>query len=137
MKCSKKSLLSCHDPSKISIDELIGPNAEQVKLIQDESLKLRLGISLDSYTTEQDTRSHVYAIANIVYEFNDKRSVNVSGFDLSSSVDDWTGEIGVGGSYNWNNDEHSLYGEIKANTSLNKIGDNNGYEGRIGVRINF
>ncbi|WP_428086943.1 autotransporter outer membrane beta-barrel domain-containing protein [Candidatus Thioglobus sp.] len=122
--------------SKISIDELIGPNAEQVKLIQDESLKLRLGISLDSYTTEQDTRSHVYAIANIVYEFNDKRSVNVSGFDLSSSVDDWSGELGAGGSYNWD-DDYSLYGEIKANTSLNKIGDNNGYEGRIGVRINF
>ncbi|WP_428086980.1 autotransporter outer membrane beta-barrel domain-containing protein [Candidatus Thioglobus sp.] len=123
--------------STIDFDSFVGPNAEQVALVENKSLRVRLGVTLDRNITKKDERSHTYFIANVIHEFNNDRSVNVSGFNLDSNADDWTGEIGVGGSYNWNNDEHSLYGEIKANTSLNKIGDNNGYEGRIGVRINF
>jgi fibronectin-binding autotransporter adhesin len=64
------------------------------------------------------SRSHVYGIAHLYYEFLDGTSVDVSGATLASRSDRLWGGVGLGGSYDWNDDKDSLYGEGSINTSL-------------------
>ena len=79
--------------------------------------------------------SHVYAIANLYHEFLDGTTVNVSGTKLTSTPAEWTGELGLGGSYNWANDAYSLYGEVSAASDLENLGDSYDLKGTIGFRI--
>jgi type V secretory pathway adhesin AidA len=48
----------------------------------------------------------------------------------------WAG-IGLGGSYNWNDDKYSLYGEGSVNSSLKNFGDSYAYKGTIGLRVKW
>ncbi|MDR0251893.1 MAG: autotransporter outer membrane beta-barrel domain-containing protein, partial [Brucellaceae bacterium] len=48
----------------------------------------------------------------------------------------WAG-IGLGGTYNWNDDKYSLYGEGSVNTSLSHFGDSYTYKGTLGFRVKW
>ena len=45
--------------------------------------------------------------------------------------------IGVGGSYNWNDDKYSLYGEASLNTSLANFADSYELKGTAGFRLKW
>jgi outer membrane autotransporter protein len=47
------------------------------------------------------------------------------------------GGIGLGGSYNWNDDKYSIYGEGLINTSLNNFADSYSLKGNVGFRVKF
>ena len=82
-------------------------------------------------------RSYVYGIANLYYEFLDGSAVDVSSVRFASRNDRFWGGIGLGGSYNWDNDKYSIYGEGSVNTSLNNFGDSYAYKGTIGLRVKW
>ncbi|GAA5543317.1 autotransporter outer membrane beta-barrel domain-containing protein [Brucella sp. NBRC 113783] len=82
-------------------------------------------------------RTYVYGIANLYYEFLDGTKVDVSGASFTSRNDRFWGGIGLGGSYNWNNDKYSLYGEGSINTSLANFGDSYAYKGTVGFRVKW
>jgi type V secretory pathway adhesin AidA len=74
-------------------------------------------------TSDGDVRrSHVYGIANVYYEFLDGTIVDVSGVELENRPEQWTGELGLGGTLNWN-DSFAIYGEVQAGTSLANFGE--------------
>ncbi len=107
-----------------------------------DSLKGRLGVSLDReqvWQGEQGTisRSHVYGIANLYYEFLDGTAVDVAGVGFASRDQRLWGGLGLGGSYNWADDKYSIYGEGSINTGLAHFADSYSLVGTVGLRVKF
>jgi outer membrane autotransporter protein len=122
--------------------ELGGQDIASVSLLDGDSLRGRLGISLDREASWQAdngllSRSHVYGIANLHYEFLDGTAVDVSDAVFSNRSDRVWGGMGLGGSYNWNDDKYSLYGEGSVNTSLENFADSYELKGTAGLRIKW
>ena len=113
-----------------------------VALDKGDSLRGRLSISLDyqnAWQNEQGmtNRSVVYGIANLYNEFLDGTKVNVSNKAFANKQERLWGGIGLGGSYNWDNDKYSLYGEAAINTSFKNFGDSHSYKGTVGMRVKW
>ena len=106
------------------------------------NLRGRLGVSLDYQNSWQNgqgmmNRSYVYGIANLYHESLDGTKVDVSNVSFYNKSDRLWAGIGLGGSYNWNDDKYSLYGEGSVNSSLKNFGDSYAYKGTIGLRVKW
>jgi outer membrane autotransporter protein len=128
--------------SNVDFDDFTDPFGARVSLERGESLQGRLGLTLDhedSWQNDNGTlnRTHVYGIANLYYEFLEGTRVDVAGVSLASEKDRLWGGLGVGGSYNWNDDKYSIYGEGLVNTSLNNFGDSYSVKGTVGFRMKW
>jgi fibronectin-binding autotransporter adhesin len=125
----------------VDIDDFAGPAGEAVSLSDGNSLIGRLGIALDREASWNDDgklrRSHVYGIGNLHYEFLDGTIMTVSGTDLFNEQDGLWGELGFGGSYNWDDDKYSIYGEGSVMTSLANFGDSYALKGTAGFRVKW
>lgn len=119
-----------------------GEDVAAISLQNNDSLRGRLGLSLDQNKSWRGddglvSRSHVYGIANLYYEFLDGTSVDVSGATLASRDDRFWGGVGLGGSYDWNDDKYSVYGEGLINTSLENVADSYEIRGTAGFRVKW
>lgn len=128
--------------SNVGFDTFTDQYDGTVSLQKGDSLQGRIGISADyqnSWYNDKGTinRSYIYGIANLYYEFLNGTEVDVSSLRFSSRNDRVWGGIGLGGSYNWDSDKYSVYGEGSVNTSLNNFGDSYSYKGTIGLRIKW
>lgn len=128
--------------SNVDFDNFTDQYNGAVSLHKGDSLQGRIGISADyqnSWYNDKGmiNRSYVYGIANLYYEFLDGSAVDVSSVRFASRNDRFWGGIGLGGSYNWDNDKYSIYGEGSVNTSLNNFGDSYAYKGTIGLRVKW
>ncbi len=81
--------------------------------------------------------SQIYGLANLYYEFSGKSRVDVSGIKFINRPDQLSGEIGAGGSYNWDDNKYSLYCEISTATSLENFGKSYQFKGPAGIRVKF
>ena len=63
--------------------------------------------------------------------------VDVSGVKFESGPERLWGGVGLGGSYNWNNDKYSVYAEVSANTSLENFGNSYTVNGTAGFRVGW
>jgi fibronectin-binding autotransporter adhesin len=107
-----------------------------------DSLEGRLGLTLDhqnSWLNDRGmmNRRYVYGIANLYTEFLGGTEVDVSGIRFANKRDRVWGGLGLGGSYNWNDDKYSIYGEGLVLTSFNHFADSYGYKGTIGLRVKW
>lgn len=128
--------------AKVKFDDFIDVFGADVSFGRGESLQGRIGIALDhenSWQNDKGTldRAHVYGIANLYYEFKDGTQVDVSGVSFENKQDRLWGGIGVGGSYNWDNDRYSVYGEGLVTTSLNNFGDSYSVKATVGLRMKW
>ncbi|WP_235943026.1 autotransporter family protein [Ochrobactrum soli] len=128
--------------SSVDFDDFTDTFGAPVSLDKGDSLQGRLGITLDHENSWQNgkgltNRSHVYGIANLYYEFLDSTRVDVAGVSFASKKDRLWGGVGIGGSYNWDNDKYSIYGEGIVNTSLNNFGDSYSLKGNVGFRVKW
>lgn len=128
--------------SSVDFDDFNDAFNTDVSLGQGDSLQGWLGVTLDHESSWYNSRgmidrTHVYGIANLYNEFLDGTKVNVSGTNFTSRQERLWGGLGVGGSYNWNNDKYSVYGEGSVNTSLSSFGDSYSYKGTLGFRVSF
>lgn len=128
--------------SHVDFDAFTDVFDTRVKPDRGESLQLRLGLTLDHETSWQNAngmldRARVYGIANLYYEFLNGTRVNVAETAFSSRNDRLWGGLGVGSSYNWNNDLYSVYAEGLINTSLNNFADSYGVKGNLGFRMRW
>ncbi|ARU90372.1 autotransporter outer membrane beta-barrel domain-containing protein [Pseudomonas sp. M30-35] len=128
--------------SRVDFDSFTDEFNTRTSLDSADSLRSRLGVSLDHDSrwlddTNKIRRSHVYAISNLYYEFLDGTQVDVAEVKLKNRPERlWTG-LGVGGSYNWNEDKLSLYGEVSVDSSVNNFGDSTAVNGTVGMRLRF
>ena len=107
-----------------------------------DSLRGRLGLSVDYQNSWQNAqgltnRSSAYGIVNLYNEFLGGTKVRVSTEDFINKSERFWGGIGFGGSYNWDNDKYSIYGEGSVNTSFKNFGDSYNYKGTLGVRVKW
>ena len=107
-----------------------------------KSLQGRLGLSLDRQRSWQNAngfmnRNNLYGLANIYYEFMNGTQVDVAGVSFANKNDRLWGGVGLGNSYNWENDKYSIYGEGLINTSLNNFGDSYSVKGNLGFRMKW
>ncbi|WP_343799935.1 autotransporter outer membrane beta-barrel domain-containing protein [Paenochrobactrum glaciei] len=128
--------------SNVDFDSFVDPFKGHVSRKRGESLEGRLGLSLehqDSWFNDEGriNRSYVYGIANLYSEFLNGTKVRVDDENFINKRERvWAG-IGLGGSYNWNDDKYSVYGEGSVYTSLKHFGDSYSYKGTVGLRIKW
>ncbi|OWT54852.1 autotransporter family protein [Candidimonas nitroreducens] len=128
--------------SNVDFDTFTDAFGARVSNARGESLQGRLGVALDHESSgigakNASVRTHVYGVANLHYEFLNGTKVDVAGESFASRNDRLWASLGVGGSYNWDNDKYSLYGEGLVDTSLNQFGNSYSVIGRVGFRMRW
>lgn len=128
--------------SNVRFDAFVDPNDAAVSSADGDSLRGRLGLSLDHQRSWQqadgDTaRTHFYGFANLEYEMLDGQRADVSETPILRRDDRLWGELGVGGSYSWDDGRFAIFSEISANTALANFGDSNGLRANAGFRMRF
>lgn len=128
--------------SNVDFDAFTDAFGARVSLGRGESLQGRLGVTVDhenSWRNEEGllNRTHVYGIGNLYYEFLEGTNVNVQGVSFASRDDRIWGGLGLGGTYSWNGDKYSIYGEALVQTSLNDFGDSYSAKGQVGLRVKW
>ncbi|EXL05090.1 transporter [Brucella anthropi] len=128
--------------SNVDFDAFTDVFGSRVSIDRGESLQGRLGLTLDHENSWQNDkglldRTHVYGIANLYYEFLEGTKVSVQGVSFASRNDRVWGGLGIGGTYNWDDDKYSIYGEGLVNTSLNNFGDSYSVKGTVGFRMKW
>lgn len=128
--------------SNVDFDAFTDVFGSRVSIDRGESLQGRLGLTLDHENSWQNDkglldRIHVYGIANLYYEFLEGTKVDVQGVSFASRNDRVWGGLGIGGTYNWDDDKYSIYGEGLVNTSLNNFGDSYSVKGTVGFRMKW
>uniref|UniRef100_UPI00334210AC autotransporter outer membrane beta-barrel domain-containing protein n=1 Tax=Castellaniella defragrans TaxID=75697 RepID=UPI00334210AC len=120
--------------SRIDFDTFRDGFGSQVRLDQGESLRGRLGMTLDRALSDH---AHVYGIANVYYEFKKSTQIRIADVGFESQQDPLWGSVGVGGSYRWNKGKYALYGEGLYSTSLNHAGGSRSIMANAGLRIRW
>lgn len=128
--------------SSVDADNFIDGFGSAVRFDRGESLQGRLGLNLDYASSWQNAkgttdRASLYGIANLYYEFRDGTRADLAGVSLASRQDRLWGGLGVGGSYDFDNQRYSVFGEGLVNTSLNNFGDSYTLKGNVGLRVNW
>lgn len=128
--------------SSVDFQSFTDPFDADVSLDESDSLIGRLGITVDYESLGQDgqgrmTRTHVYSIGNLYYDFADGSTVNVGGTRLTSANEELWGGLGIGGAFNWADDKYSVYGEAQAKTGLENFGDSHVLGATVGFRASW
>ncbi|WP_458789520.1 autotransporter family protein [Yoonia sp. MH D7] len=96
--------------------------------------RLGLAYEADSLTAGGNSQK-LYAIANIIHDFDASNSVDVAGATLTSDASQTWGEIGVGGSMAWD-ESKTLYGEVSYAQSFDSS-DSDTFSASAGLRIQW
>ncbi len=128
--------------ASVDFDSLTDPYGALVSNDGSDSLIGRLGLSADYESEWKDkmdrtSRSHVYGIGNLYYDFLDGTHVDVSGTGLTSKSQQLWGGVGVGGSLSWAGDRYAVHGELLARTSLEDFGDSHSFGGSVGFSVKW
>ncbi|MET3600569.1 autotransporter outer membrane beta-barrel domain-containing protein [Martelella mangrovi] len=130
--------------SSVDIDSLTGAYNDDAAFNDGDSLTARLGLALEHESHWKDEsglsrKGNVYGIANIYYDFDNKTKATVEQFyTLETELDAWTGEIGFGGTYDWegaNEISYGIYGEVTASMGFDS--SSYGYGGNVGFRVRW
>lgn len=120
--------------TSVDFDDFADPFGAKVSLVAGDSLKGRIGLALDYDAGGGASRSHVYGIANLTYEFLDGTAVDVAGTKVAFEPDSFGAELGIGGTYRWAGGKYALYGEALASTSFE---GSHGFKGTVGFNTAF
>ncbi|TPO08124.1 autotransporter outer membrane beta-barrel domain-containing protein [Mesorhizobium sp. B1-1-5] len=128
--------------SSVRFSSFTDPFDAAVSLSGSDVLIGRAGLSLDyedAWTGAQGkvSRSHLYGIANLYYDFLDGNDVNVSGTALHEHDQPLWGSLGVGGSLSWADDRYTVYGEAFAKSSLKNFGDSRAIGAKLGFSVRW
>lgn len=126
--------------SHVGADSFIDPFGARVALTDGDSLRGRLGLSVDYRQSWRDNAGQqvnaaLYGIANLRYEFLDGTTATVAGVALTSRGERLWGGLGLGAKYEWG--RYALYGEVEAQTSLAHFADSHSITGRGGLRVRW
>lgn len=121
----------------VDFDRFTDAAGAVVSVDEARSVRTRWGLSLDhQVTTAQNRSSHLYGIVNLSYEWQPNSSVRVSGTQIVNRERNLWGELGLGGTYSWN-DHVTLYAQGSAETALGDFGSGYAMKGTMGFRVVF
>ena len=81
-----------------------------------------------------ESRTHVYAVANLTYEFLGEQSVDVAGVNVTFEPQKFGGELGLGGTYEWAGGKYALQAEALGQSSFE---GSYGIKGTVGFSTRF
>jgi len=104
--------------------------------INNNGFRVRLGATFEKRVSRRKSsrnmygdqpleRFSLYVTPSVIYNFDEKTDVTVSGTRLEQE-DNWLGELSIGATYDECGDYCSVYGEIRLFTSLENSGDSEG-----------
>jgi len=127
----------------VDFSSFIDENGSRVAIGKGDSLKGRAGLRVEKLDSWKDgdgqvRRLHLYGIANLSYEFLDGTSVKLNGTEIEQQNKRLWGEVGLGGTYAWN-DKWSVYAEADYATALASHAGNDNYivKGTAGLRYRW
>ena len=106
-----------------------------------ERLTGRVGLAYDhEWKGDSGTSNNVYAIVNVLHDFDSASSVDVAGASLTDSREATSGEIGFGGTIAWDDASSALNTELYGEASYRQSfasSDNNALAATAGIRIQW
>lgn len=128
--------------SSVDFSTFEDPFEVQVKMDRGNELTGRVGLGIshdNSWRAPSGTlsRAHIYGIANINYDFQSKNRVEVYDTPIQARIPRLGADVGVGGTYSWNNARYALYGEATVGTLTDDFGHSNDVRGQVGFRMNW
>ena len=129
--------------ASVSVDSFTGAYSDDVDFDDGQSLLGRVGLSIEKESAWTDVNgqaraANIYGLANLYYEFLGKTTATVTDvLDFSSEPDDFTGEIGFGGSIDWQAGklQYSAFAELTASTGFST--GSYGYGGNVGLKVRW
>ncbi|MET3600675.1 autotransporter outer membrane beta-barrel domain-containing protein [Martelella mangrovi] len=130
--------------SAVDVDSFTGAYSDDITFETGESLTARLGFALERESHWRNDeglirKGNIYGIANVYYEFMGETKAQLEGlYDIASELDNWTGEIGFGGAYDWADNGgrlYSIYAEVTASTGFDS--GSYGYGGNLGLKVRW
>lgn len=129
--------------SSVSFNTFTDVFDARVRQDRGESLQTRVGLALSRETSRRNaadgtlSRSHVYGIANLSYEAMGDSRVDVDRTAFDSRHGRTAAEVGLGGSYNWNDDRYAVFGASTVGSNLHDFGDTYAVKAQIGFRMKW
>ncbi|WHS30085.1 autotransporter outer membrane beta-barrel domain-containing protein [Brucella sp. NM4] len=128
--------------SRVDFDRFVDPFGSTVDLEDGDSLRGRVGLSLEKQRRWLDgegkvSRLSLYGIGNVYNEFLGGTKVDLSGVDFRSRNERLWGGLGLGFTYNWSNDKYSLFGEVGSSTSFENFGDSYDVSASLGMKVSW
>ncbi|CDX32238.1 Outer membrane autotransporter barrel domain (modular protein) [Mesorhizobium plurifarium] len=128
--------------SSVRFNGFTDPFDAAVSLSGSDMLTGRAGLSLDyedAWTGAQGkvSRSHIYGIANLYYDFLDGNDVDVSGTAFHEHDQPLWGGLGLGGTLSWADDRYTVFGEAFAKSSLKEFGDSRSIGAKLGFSVKW
>ena len=118
-------------------------NGARVSLGNGDSLKGRVGVRVDklaSWKADDGSvrRLQLYGIVNLTYEFLEGTKLDVASVSFTQQNKRLWGEVGLGGTYGWN-DKWSVYGEASYATALSSHAGSDNYtvKSTVGLRYRW
>ncbi|WP_454818623.1 autotransporter outer membrane beta-barrel domain-containing protein [Labrys neptuniae] len=128
--------------SRVNFDQFTDVNGARQKLGEGNSLQGRIGVRIENLSSWQNAnnktdRLQVYGIGNLSYQFVKGTKIDVANVSVQQQNKRLWGEVGLGGTYAWN-DAWSAYGEADYAAALSSgAGDNYTVKGTLGIRYNW
>ncbi|MDZ5453453.1 autotransporter outer membrane beta-barrel domain-containing protein [Labrys sp. ZIDIC5] len=128
--------------SSVDFEKFTDVNGARQELGEGNSLQGRIGVRIEHLSSWQNAnnktdRLQVYGIGNLSYQFLNGTKIDVANVSVKQQNKRLWGEVGLGGTYAWN-DAWSAYGEADYATALSSgAGDNYTVKGTLGIRYNW
>ncbi|WP_054877578.1 autotransporter outer membrane beta-barrel domain-containing protein [Yersinia wautersii] len=128
--------------SRVDFDTFRDPFDSEVSLQDGDSLRGRIGVSLDKETTWSakdgtTRRSHIYSHLDLHNEFLNGSKVQVSGVEFATRDERQSVGLGAGGTYEWQNGRYAVYGNVNLLGATRNVSDNYAVGGTIGARVSW
>lgn len=128
--------------TNVDFDSFTDQYSGNISMKRGESLIARLGVALEKQrgtlsSSNRVTRSNIYTIANLYYEFTNGTEVELTGATLFNRPEKLWAGLGVGGAYNWDDDHYAINGEASLNTSVKDFSNNYNVQISVGFRARF
>jgi fibronectin-binding autotransporter adhesin len=128
--------------SSVDFDGFNDRFGAQVSSDRGDSLSARVGLALDRKDSWQTAngrtaQGQLYGAANLYSELLNGTTVDVSDTGIESKNDRLSAGLTLGGSYDWNDERFSIYGEVAAKSSLKNFGDSYTVSGTAGIRVKW
>ncbi|MPT47228.1 MAG: autotransporter outer membrane beta-barrel domain-containing protein [Sphingobium sp.] len=127
--------------SHVSFNGFTDPYGTEISSDHGSTLKSRMGLMIDhanGWTTGTGAKraSHVYAVANISYDWKRAARVDVSGIPIVNRANRVWGELGLGASYGIDR-AVTIYTQGNARSAFADFTDSYALSGVVGVKIGF
>lgn len=128
--------------SSVDFKDFTDPFDARVKMDRGDEFTGRVGLGISRETAWRGqsgkmSRAQYYGIANVNYDFDSARRVDVDAVRISASIPRLSADIGVGGTYSWDDDRFAIYGQGSVGTYTDDFGNSNDLRGQIGFKMRW